>query len=86
MTLHLDTRMNQRGIKRSLLDLALNHGEWDGDRCVLSSNAIKLMIRDIDSQRSLAMRALDKGGLVVVEAGGETITTYRMPRQRRTRH
>ncbi|MDB5691707.1 MAG: hypothetical protein JWO81_770 [Alphaproteobacteria bacterium] len=80
MTLHLDQRMNQRGITRELLDLTLTHGEWEGDRCILSRKGIERLIRECEHQRRLAMKALDKGGLVVVETGGAEITTYRLPR------
>ena len=83
MTLHLDQRMNQRGITREMLDLALAYGQWDGDRCILNKQSIQRLIEQNDRLRSVAVRALDKGGIVVVEAGGEEITTYKLPTRRR---
>lgn len=32
MTNHIDARMNQRGIRKELVDLTLDIGEIDGDR------------------------------------------------------
>lgn len=76
MTFHMDARMNQRGITAGLVGLALEHGEWSGDRCRLDRNGLKQLIAGLDRQRSIALRALDKGGLVVVEVGDTQITTY----------
>jgi len=76
MTLHMDVRMNQRGITADLVDLALEYGEWDGDRCRLSARSLKQIIAEMDRKRATMLKALDKGGIVVVEAGGDAITTY----------
>lgn len=83
MTLHLDQRMNQRGITRRLLDLTLAHGTWEGDRCVLGKKAIKTLLEEYEELRRLALRAMDKGGVVVVEAGGREITAYPLSSRRR---
>ena len=83
MTHHMDIRMNQRGINAELVNLALEHGDWEGDRCKLDRNRIKKLIADIDRQRSIALRALDKGGVVVVEADGQQITTYPVRKKRK---
>ena len=85
MTFHLDQRMNQRGINRELVELALAHGGWEGDRCILDRNAIDQLINRCDAVRRVALRARDKGGVVVVEAGGAVVTTYNAPRRRRGR-
>jgi hypothetical protein len=85
MTKHLHQRMNQRGITRSMVELALAHGEWRGDRCVLNQDALQKLIQDFDRIKRVAMKALDKGGLIVVEAGGQEITAYRAPRRTRSR-
>lgn len=76
MTLHFDQRMNQRGITRQLVDLALAHGAWTGDRCTLNRKTLDSVIEHCDEIRRLAIKARDKGGIVVVESGGEEITTY----------
>ena len=83
MTLHMDVRMNQRGITADLVSLALEHGEWHGDRCRLDRKGLKELIANIDQTRAAALRALDKGGLEVVEAEAQLITTYAISKKRR---
>lgn len=78
ITLHMDARMNQRGITSDLVDLAMQHGDWFGDRCQLNQKAIDRRIAEIDLERKRLLRARDKGGLMVVEAGGAKITTFAM--------
>lgn len=81
MTLHFDQRMNQRGINRQLVDLALEHGFWSGDRCTLNRKSLDRVIERCDELRRLALKARDKGGIVVVEAGGQEITAYPVRRR-----
>ena len=40
MTTHIDARMNQRGIRKALVELVLDLGEIEGDRYVLTEKAI----------------------------------------------
>lgn len=82
MTLHMDVRMNQRGITADLVDLALEYGEWEGDRCRLGSRTLKQIIEEMDRKRAMMLKALDKGGIVVVEAAGSEITTYPMKKRK----
>lgn len=74
--------MNQRGITAELVDLAFRHGDWIGDRCRLNQKAIDRRIAEIDLEKKRLLRARDKGGLVIVEAGGVTITTFAMKKLR----
>ncbi len=83
MTHHMNVRMNQRGMTSSLVALALENGYWRGDKCILDRKMIRQFVDDLDRQRKIALKALDKGGVVVVEAGGEAITTYRVEKARR---
>lgn len=76
-TRHLQTRMSQRGIKKELIDLALSFGELDGDRFVLGKRSLKQLLEELRDLERQTKQALDKGGVVVVEAGGKLITTYR---------
>lgn len=76
-TRHLHHRCNSRGIPFNIVALALEFGRIEGDKYVLGQKDLRSLIRDIDSLRSLALKALDKGGIVAVEADGRTITTYR---------
>ena len=86
MTLHIDQRMNHRGITRDLLDFTLAHGTWEGDRCILGKKALQALLKEYDELRRLAVRAMDKGGMVVVEAGGREITAYQMTPRRQGKH
>jgi hypothetical protein len=84
MTKHMNARMNQRGITRQLVDLALAHGDWNHDECRLDPKRLRMLISDLDALRASALRALDKGGVAVVETGGKLVTTYsRLRKQRR---
>jgi hypothetical protein len=77
MTRHMQDRMNQRGISGELVSLALEYGEWQGDKCQLSRKALLRLIANIDGLRTMLVKAIDKGGLTVVESDGSLITTYR---------
>lgn len=82
MTHHMNVRMNQRGMPSSIVALALENGYWRGDKCILDCKEIRKLVVELDRQRAIALKALDKGGVVVVEAGGEAITTYRFEKRR----
>ena len=77
LTYHAQQRMNQRGIQSSMINLVMEHGEFDHrNRCILSKkNAIGLMSEFRQSLKTL-MKVIDKGGVVVVEDEGKVITTY----------
>jgi hypothetical protein len=77
MTAHIDARMNQRGIKRDLIELAMNLGHIEGDRYVLTANAIHEEIRGLRRQIKTLDEALKKGGVTVVAEGAALITAYR---------
>lgn len=77
MTTHFDARMNQRGIRKDLVDLALDLGDFEGDRCVLPPKMIDAEIVDLQHRMKLLTDARRKGGLVVVTEGEALITTYR---------
>ena len=83
MTHHMNVRMNQRGMPSCIVELALENGYWRGDKCILDRKEIRNMVEELDRKRKLALKALDKGGVVVVEVEGQAITTYRMEKGRR---
>jgi hypothetical protein len=74
---HCDARMNQRGIKKDLIDLTLDLGDVDGDRYILTSKIIDLEISDLQRRMHLLDEARRKGGVTVVTVGNTVITTYR---------
>jgi hypothetical protein len=76
-TRHFRARMSQRGIRQDLVDLTLRFGEDDQDRRVLGEKALQQMLDELRNLERQVLKALDKGGIVVVEADGALITTYR---------
>ena len=76
LTHHFDQRMNQRRITKDLIDLALEHGEIDQDRHVLNRKRLLAMLEETRRQERMILKAMDKGGVVVVENSGSLITTY----------
>ena len=75
-TRHIGQRMSQRGIKRALIDLTLQFGEDQQDRCVLGRKGLEQLLEELRDLERATMQALDKGGIVVVQADGALITTY----------
>jgi len=77
VTYHFDSRMNQRGIRRRLVDLTLDLGELDGDRAVLSVKTIDQELLELQRRMRDLTEARKKGGVVVVSEDDALITTYR---------
>lgn len=77
MTTHIDVRMNQRGIRKDLVELALDLGEIEGDRYVLTEKMIDAELREARRRMKTLAEARKKGGVVVVADGEALITTYR---------
>src|SRR5262245_60916387 len=75
-TRHMTTRMNQRGITQDLADLALEYGECQQDKYVLTRKGLEQLLATLRQTERTVIRALDKGGVVVVEDSGQLITTY----------
>lgn len=76
-TRHYGSRISQRGIHETTVELALRYGTPYGDRCVLSRKQIRHVIQEFDRQRKELVRAMDKGGVVVVvKEDGTLITAY----------
>ena len=76
-TRHLGARMSQRGITRDMVDFVLTHGKNAGDKIILSRKDLMRLVGALNgSQRAVALKLLDKGGLVVVEDQGALLTTY----------
>lgn len=75
-TRHIGRRMSQRGIKQALINLTLQFGEDAQDKCVLGRRGLQQLIDELRDLERTAMQALDKGGVIVVQADGALITTY----------
>ncbi|MDW3118000.1 MAG: DUF4258 domain-containing protein [Roseovarius pacificus] len=76
-TTHMDTRMNQRGINKELINLALEYGEPKGDKTVLGRKECHEAMQQLRGELKALERAMSKGGITVVSKGEALITTYR---------
>lgn len=75
-TRHFEARMSQRGITRDIVELVLEYGEVEQDKRVLGRRELVQLIDHLDDLKRTALRAMDKGGIVVVEAEGRLVTAY----------
>ena len=75
-TLHMDARMNQRGIKKEMVDLALSLGDVDGDRFTLTAKACISRIEELKREMKVLEQAKRKGGVTVIACDDAQITTY----------
>jgi hypothetical protein len=69
-TKHFGDRIQQRGIRVETVELARQYGIPDGDK------QIRIRLNELDQERKELIRAMDKGGVIVVECGGALITAY----------
>jgi hypothetical protein len=76
-TTHIDARMNQRGIRKELVSLAIDLGRIEGDRYVLDTKTIRAEMYELRRKLKFLDDAERKGGVVVVTAGDSLVTTYR---------
>lgn len=84
-TRHMQARMSQRGIRQELITLTERFGEPVQDKIVLNRKGIQTLLEELRELQRVAMRALDKGGVVVVESGEALITTYNLDSHDRRR-
>jgi hypothetical protein len=75
-TKHMQARMSQRGISGELVQLVQRHGRDEQGKLVLNRRDLRSLLNDVRNLQKVVLKALDKGGLVVVEAEGTLITTY----------
>lgn len=76
-TRHFQQRMSQRGMTLDIVDLAQQFGDIHQDKRFLSRKGLQQLIASARQIERAAKKALDKGGVVVVEDNGALITTYR---------
>jgi hypothetical protein len=76
LTKHMQGRMSQRGITADLVELVRQFGHDDQDRLVLNRKDLHGLLNGLRGLERTVLKALDKGGVVVVETGGALITTY----------
>lgn len=82
-TNHIHKRMNQRGITQDLMNLALAFGiESENHRYILNRKGLQNLIDSLRHIEKIALKAIDKGGLVVVREGKTLVTTYNLSSKR----
>ena len=80
---HARKRMGQRGIPDRLVALTQKFGRLVGDRVILDRREARQALGELDEERALLLKAIDKGGLVVVESGDRVITTFNITERQR---
>lgn len=75
-TRHFQKRLSQRGITLDLVRLACDFGQPVRDRIILSRKHLQALIAAARHLEKAALKAVDKGGIVVVEADGRLVTAY----------
>lgn len=73
---HAKARMSQRGIRSDMVELVSQFGAVEGDRLVLDCRQLDLLVAELRRIERTALKVRDKGGVVVIEAGGTLVTTY----------
>lgn len=73
---HMVSRMNERGIGKEMVDLALAHGRCVQDKYVLDRQEVDRRLDELNRERGLLLKVRDKGGVVVVVSDNTLITTY----------
>ena len=82
-TNHFVSRVQQRGILHSTIELAQKYGMPKGDKLILGKKQIDKIIKNLDVERKNLIKARDQGGVIAVEADGVLITAYRLDSFRR---
>jgi len=76
-TKHALARMNQRGITKDMVELALDYGRFVKDKIVLGKKEIKKLIKKYPALKSKLLKLFDSKGLVVVFEDNYIITVYK---------
>lgn len=76
-SVHVQQRMNQRGITRDIIDLVLRYGKAQHDcKVTLKRKEAQAILATMQREMKVLKKILDKGGVVVVEDNNTLITTY----------
>ena len=84
-TNHYRSRIQQRGVLQSTVDLAIAYGSKRGDKFILGKKQLRVVLAELDQLRKQVLKALDQGGIVAVESGGSLITAYLLNSYKRTK-
>lgn len=76
MTKHIQTRMNQRGITREMIELVLAYGQDQHGKVSLNRKNTQRLLAQKQREIQVIKKILDKGGVVVVEDDNTLVITY----------
>jgi len=80
-TYHAQVRVNQRGITKDMIELALDYGRFVKDKVIFGKREAKKLLnkfRKSKEMKSKLLKIMDKGGIVLV-IDNEIITAYKLP-------
>jgi len=80
-TYHAQVRVNQRGITKDMIELALDYGKYVKDKVIFGKREAKKLLnkfRKSKEMKSKLLKIMDKGGVVLVVDNG-IITAYKLP-------
>ncbi|WP_066345302.1 DUF4258 domain-containing protein [Geminocystis sp. NIES-3708] len=76
ITKHGHQRMNQRGITKTMIELAIHYGTPKQDQYILNKKLAEQLAIDLQTQLKTLKKIIDKKGIVVVQEQDILITTY----------
>jgi len=85
-TRHIQQRMSQRGINKAMVEMVVKFGKYQGDKVVFNRKGIDAVLAELEQLKKNALKAREKGGLVVVDVNGLMITTYALNTYKRQFH
>ena len=74
-TRHIQQRMSQRSIKQAMVDMVIKFGKSQGDKVILNRKGIDGILIELKQLKKNALKAREKGGLVV-DVNNLMLTTY----------
>ena len=80
-TYHAQVRINQRGITKDMIEIALDYGRFVKDKVIFGKREAKKLLnkfRKSKEMKSKLLKIMDKGGIVLV-IDNEIITAYKLP-------
>jgi hypothetical protein len=73
---HIGSRMNERGISKAMIELALTYGRCELDKYILDRHEVDRRLEELNREKGLLLKVRDKGGVVVVANDNTLITAY----------
>jgi len=80
-TYHAEVRINQRGITKDMIEIALDYGRLVKDKVIFGKKEAKKLLnkfRKSKEMKSRLLKIMDKGGVVLV-VDNDIVTAYKLP-------